>query len=683
MSIPSGLVAFLFSDVEGSTRLWAADSDAMSASLKVHDEILRTQIESFGGYIFTTAGDAFCAAFDKATDAVSAAIAAQKELSAVVWPGPSLKIRMGLNLGEADERGGDYFGPTVNLAARLEAAGHGGQVLISDSLHGSAGLDAVDLGVHPLKDVSDPVRIWQVGGGDFPDLRTTSGGTNLPTPMTRLIGRDEDVRAVRTMLTNNRLVTLAATGGTGGTGKTRLAIAVGDAELPHWRDGVWFVDLAKAGDDNDVAPAIASALGLEIRGTDYASEVARYLAGREVLLIVDNCEHLIDECADVLSEILAGGGTSVVLATSREWLDIDGEHVFQVHPLSVDDPEGAIRLFVDRATSVNPDFVLNDDNLSDVRELCRRVDGVPLAIELAAARSAVLSPADLVAGLEDRFRLLSGGRRRQRRRTLETTIDWSYDLLAPTEQQTFRGLGVFAGSFDLNAAAAVCSTSRAEITDLVEILVIRSLVMSAGEGTGRFRLLETLKAYAEDRLVDAGEALERRGLHADYFLDLVHIEDFQSALNSEHGTHLWPDRPNFALAADWFESAGQWDDLAILLPGIASFDPADAALQAARITRCRSQVADPSLIDLLISAENHLQMITADWVGFIESAREMRRSSNDLIASRGYLALAIPSGRQDPDTAYAVIDKAVERAGTAYAEETLQIASNEGHRRVL
>jgi predicted ATPase/class 3 adenylate cyclase len=490
--VPSGLVTFLFTDVEGSTRLWAADDQATSASLRVHDEVVRREVDRHGGYVFTTAGDSFSVAFQRASEGIGAASDIQRALGEVAWPGPRLQVRMGLHLGEAEERGGDYFGPVVNLAARVAATGHGGQVLLTGAVRAATDVEGIDLGEHRLRDVPEPVRIWQLGSERFPLLRSVGAHSNLPVPASRLFGRDDDVREVRVLLSEHRLVTMLAMGG---SGKTRLAVAVGDAELGDRRDGVWFADLATAIGDGDVGPVVAAALGLEVSTSDYVSKIAGSLSDRQLLLILDNCEHVIDACAELAAAILGAGGSTGILATSREWLDVDGERVYRVRPLDgVDADSPAVRLFADRAVAIAPDFVLDADNLPHVAELCRRLDGLPLAIELAASRVAVMSPETLAAGLDDRFALLSEGRRRRRGRTLEATIDWSYDLLDNEEQEVFRGLGVFSGSFDLPAVAAVCEVPEPEAANIVESLLGRSLVSTSDDGPGRFRLLETIKA---------------------------------------------------------------------------------------------------------------------------------------------------------------------------------------------
>ena len=316
---PSGTVTFLFTDVEGSTRLWAEDEAAMSASLRVHDNELRSAIEAGGGYVFTTAGDSFAAAFARASDAVEASVEAQRRLAAVEWPGPVLRIRMGLHLGEAEERDGDYFGSVVSTAARVEAAGHGGQILITDPVRITAGVDGRELGMHRLRDVAEPMLLFQVGDGDFPPLRADDPWkSNLPVRPTRLLGREDDVAKVRRLLATERLVTLTAVGG---SGKTRLALAVGEAELAHWPGGVWFVDLTAVASDPEVPEAVAGALGLTLRVGDQTAQIIEYLAAQAGLVILDNCEHVIDAVADLADEFLATPGRSALLATSLFWVE--------------------------------------------------------------------------------------------------------------------------------------------------------------------------------------------------------------------------------------------------------------------------------------------------------------------------------------------------------------------------
>ena len=409
---PSGTVTFLFTDVEGSTRLWSAGKEAMSASLLVHDSILRGAIEGNDGYVFTTAGDSFAAAFGRASDAVRAALESQRALTDAVWPGPALKVRMGLHLGEAEERGGDYFGPVVNTAARVEAAGHGGQVLITEPVRIAAGVTEVtDLGVRSLRDVAEPLRLFQLGTDTFASLRVIDPSmSNLPVRPTRLIGREVELGRIRGLLAESRLVTVTAVGG---SGKTRLAIAVGEAELPHRRGGVWFVDLTAVSSGAEVPSAIANGLGLSLTSGDQTQQILTFLADKQALVILDNCEHVIEESAAFVEAFLTTNGPTKILATSREAFDIDGERVVVLGSLATDTGDSpGVRLFVDRASAVHPEFTLTESNAATVSAICGRLDGMPLAIELAAARVTVMNPDELLAGLDDRFQLLSGGRRR-------------------------------------------------------------------------------------------------------------------------------------------------------------------------------------------------------------------------------------------------------------------------------
>ncbi len=660
-AIPSGVVTFLFTDIEGSTRWWVADPDGMAESLRRHDEVVRREIERHAGFVFATGGDGFCAAFGRPSEALSAAEAVQSRLDAVDWPGPELRVRIGVHLGEADERGGDYFGTPVITAARVASAGHGGQVLVTETVRSSAGVDAIDLGPHVLRDVPEPVHVWQLGDGEFPPLRTSTARSNVPSPPTRLLGRDDDVRAVRLMLAEHRLVTLVAIGG---TGKTRLAIAVAEAELAHWRDGVWFVDLAGAAGGADVLHAVAKAIGFEAPSEDRGHAIPGYLAARQSLLVLDNCEHVLDACADLAASVLIAGGRSKVLATSRVWLDIDGERVYHVAPLGTDGPRSpAAKLFADRAVAVAPGFALDDGNTADVSELCRRLDGVPLAIELAASRAGVMTPAQLLGGLDDRFRTLSGGRWRRRQGTLEATVRWSYDQLEADEQRVFRALGVLAGSFDIGAIAAVCELSVPDATDVVEVLYARSLVVSSRESRSRFRLLETLKAYAERQLVEAGEVEVVRERHCMHFTGAARADTLLEAWRLERCIGLLPDVANLLLAADWLETHRRWDDLAEHLFGVAFVSGDEAASMLERLARCRRHLVRQEAIDAVDHAAIFCTMALADWMAYIDATARLRTSPNRPTAAFGYLYLALVTARHAPGEAHSMIDRFADLAG--------------------
>jgi predicted ATPase/class 3 adenylate cyclase len=564
---PTGTVSFLFTDVEGSTRLWAADEEAMSQSLRLHDSVLRDVIETAGGHVFTTAGDSFAAAFSRASDAVRAATEAQAALGRAMWPGPALRVRMGIHMGEAEERNGDYFGTVVNTAARVEAAGHGGQVLITDPVRTMAGVDGLDLGFHRLRDVDEPMALFQVGPGDFPPLRVVNPWlSNLPERPTRLIGREDDVSKVRRLLGSHRLVTLNAVGG---SGKTRLALAVGESELPHRPGGVWFVDLTAVMSDPEVPEAIAGAIGLSLRVGDPVDQVVGYLSEQLALVILDNCEHLVDSVADFAQRFLEVAGKSSLLATSREMLDVEGERIYRVSPLASDSPSSpGVTLFLDRATAIDPEFSITEANAASISALCARLDGLPLAIELAAIQVGVMTPAELLDGLDDRFQLLSGGRRRGRQRTLEATLDWSYDLLDDDSKRVFRSLGVFVDGFDLDAAAAVTGLTRSAMAAMVQSLVAKSLVVRLERGeTSRFSMLESVKAYAEDRLVDTGEAAHARARHLDHFYGVANAHGRVLASEVRLCFGLRHDLSNLTAAFESAAAGGDWTRAAELLGG--------------------------------------------------------------------------------------------------------------------
>jgi predicted ATPase/class 3 adenylate cyclase len=677
---PSGTVTFLFTDVEGSTRLWAADAAAMSSSLLVHDSILREAIEAQGGYVFTTAGDSFAAAFSKASDAVNAAGRIQAGLAEAVWPGPVLRVRIGIHLGEAEERGGDYFGPVVNTTARVEAAGHGGQTLITDTVRVAARAEATDLGVHRLRDVDEPLHLFQVGDGVFPALRVIDNApeTNLPARPNRLIGRAAEVAEARRLLTSHRLVTLSSVGG---SGKTRLAIAVGEEELHHRSGGVWFVDLTSVMHPDEIAAAVASATGLRLTSGDATAQVIAFFADKAALVILDNCEHVIDGCAEFAEAMVTSPGTTAMLATSREALDVDGERVMGLGSLATLDGDGpaggtspAVELFVERAIAIDPGFTMSDDDAPVVAELCTRLDGMPLAIELAAARVTVMSPAELLAGLDDRFNLLSGGRRRQRQRTLEATLDWSYDLLDAEQQRVFRSLGVFVGGFDLDAVVAVAELTRPQALDAVEDLVAKSLVVRVrGGDRSRFILLETLKAYAEDRLVQTDEAASTRNRHAEHFHHLTTGAGRVIAADVRVGERLRSDRSNITAAFDWLASSQRWTDAGeLLLGGLGAYENYGHGTEAlALFDRCVTPLdqVDVELADCLRAAIINTLILLAEFTRVIQVARSLQDSGLPACRVVGSGCLAFISAVISPEVVPGQLDRGRQDLALAHAEQ--------------
>ncbi len=584
-----------------------------------------------------------------------------------------------MHLGEAEERGGDYFGPVVNTTARVEAAGHGGQTVITDTVRVAARIDATDLGVHRLRDVDEPMHLFQIGDGVFPPLRALANApeTNLPARPNRLIGRAAEVAEVRQLLTAHRLVTLSAVGG---SGKTRLAIAVGEEELHHRSGGVWFVDLTSVMNPAEIAAAVAAATGLRLTSGDATSQVVAFFADKAALVILDNCEHVIDGCAEFVEAMLASPGATAMLATSREALDVDGERLMHVGSLTTrdDDTSGtvspAVELFVERATAIDPGFTMTDDDGSIVTELCARLDGMPLAIELAAARVTVMSPAELLAGLDDRFNLLSGGRRRQRQRTLEATLDWSYDLLDAEQQRVFRSLGVFVGGFDLDAVAAVAAMSRPQALDAIEDLVAKSLIVRVREGdTARFTLLETLKAYAEDRLVRTDEAASTRDRHAGHFHGLAAAAGRAIASDVRVGERLRSDRSNLTAAFDWLASNHRWTHAGeLLLGGLGAYENYGHGTEALTLfDRCETPLdqVDVELADCLRAAITNTLILLAEFTRVLEVARLLQGSALPACRVVGSGCLGFILAIRSPDVAARQLERGRQDLALAHAEQ--------------
>jgi predicted ATPase/class 3 adenylate cyclase len=529
--LPSGTVTFLFTDLEGSTRLWEEHPQAMRAALARHDAILREAIESHSGQIVKTTGDGAHAAFAIASDAVEAAIAAQLALGSEAWgdaTGP-LRVRMGVHTGAAEIRDGDYYGTTLNRAARIMSVGHGGQIVVSlatSELVDNSNIGLVDLGEHQLRDLAQPARVFQVCHpdlvADFPPLRSLVVlAGNLPPQVTSFVGRTDELVSVSTALGQSQLVTLT---GMGGVGKTRLALQVAAGVLPRHTDGAWFCELAAAGDPEAMMQVLASNLGVMPRaGMSLGESVVDYLRSKRLLLVLDNCEHLLEAAAEFATAVLRNCAHVTVLATSREALAVPGEQVWPVRPLSIAG-DAAVRLFVERARSARPDFAFDETNGEAVVDICRRLDGIPLAIELAAARVASMVPADIVARLDERFRLLTGSRRGavERHQTLRSAVDWSYSLLDDVTRPVFVRLGVFAGSFDARAAEEIASGDGLVAWDVVDglrELVAKSLVSvdDSVPSSTRYQMLETLRAYARERLDDEGQIDRWRRRHATYY----------------------------------------------------------------------------------------------------------------------------------------------------------------------
>jgi predicted ATPase/class 3 adenylate cyclase len=558
---PSGMVTFLFSDVVGSTRLWARDPDSMAIALRVHDEIFTRVIEESGGHIFSTAGDSFAAAFARASTAVECAEALQRAMAACDWRGgPALAVRIGLHLGETEERNGNYYGLAVSQAARVMAVAHGGQCLLTDGVRDAAGVVTIDLGSHVLRDIEGPVHLNQLGTTAFPPLWSVGAGiVSLPSPRTSLVGREESVEEVRRLVGQHRLVTLV---GVGGCGKTRLAIEAAYREVPTHPGGVWFVDLATITDAGALPGAFANVLELSITPTPAAiDQIAAYLAPREALLVVDNCEQVVDAAAQFLDELLAKAPPIRVIATSRESLDVEGEFTTKVPSLTTGSDNAAVDLFFDRAIAAGAALGGDETTRSLVAEIVKSLDGLPLAIELAAARAESMELAELRRRLDDRFRLLSGGSRlsRQRQATLEGAVQWSYDLLSEAERSMLQTLAVFQGGFATGDVAAIADVPEYEAIDLIHSLVAKSLVDVTRDIRGhvRHRLLETIRLFALARLVTDGRADEIRDRHLEHFYNDPAGDSLENWVSLDVATRTGQEYENFRSAATWAFERGR------------------------------------------------------------------------------------------------------------------------------
>src|SRR5262245_10464673 len=490
VSFPQGTVTFLFTDIEGSTRLLQALGDGYADVLADHRRTLRAEFARHGGVEVDTEGDAFFVAFPKASDALAAAAAVREALA----EGP-IRVRMGLHTGEPTVTEEGYVGIDVHRAARIAAAGHGGQILVSQSTRDLVGADRLrDLGMHRLKDLAAPERLYQLDDDEHPPLKSIDQ-TNLPVQPTPFVGRERELAEVLALLDTHHVVTLT---GPGGSGKTRLALQAAAESVEQYGDGVWFVSLAAVWDPQLIEPTIARVVG----GPD---DLYQFLAGKRTLLVLDNLEQLLPEAADIVARL-----DTRILATSRSRLNIAAEQEFPVQTLPLDD---AAALFTQRARQLEPRFEPN----AVVHRIAERLDGLPLALELAAARVKVLTPGQILERLGRSLDLLTSGAHDapERQRTLRGTVEWSYRLLTAGEQLLFARMAVFTGSFELESAEAVCS---AEL-DALQSLVDKSLLRHSEDG--RFFMLETIKALALEKLSDLADASLLRRRHDDYFLGVA------------------------------------------------------------------------------------------------------------------------------------------------------------------
>jgi predicted ATPase/class 3 adenylate cyclase/DNA-binding CsgD family transcriptional regulator len=679
--LPSGTVTLLLADVEGSTRLWETDSEEMTIAVARLDEAVAEATATHNGArpVEQGEGDSFVIAFARPSHAVACALHLQRA------PLAPTRLRIGLHTGEVQLRDeGNYIGPTINRAARLRDLAHGGQTVLSGTT-GDLVLDRLpegafltDLGSHPLRDLPRPERVLQLCHPDlqneFPPLRTSKAteGTHFPVHLTRFIGREAQSAEVASLLTNQRLVTLT---GAGGVGKTRLAIQVAMQLAPEFNDGARYVDLAPITDPDVVPMTVIRALGLSDQpGRSTMETLTRFIAGRRMLIVLDNCEHLLDAAGDLVTELLSHCQRLTLLATSREPISVPGEATWRVPSLHLADE--AVELFADRARLARPDFAVTADNAATVTEICHRLDGMPLAIELAAARVRALTLAEILDGLRDHFMLLTGGARTavRRQQTLRASVDWSHALLSDSERTLFRRLAAFMGGLDLDAARTVCSGDDMQphqVLDQLTLLVDKSLVVADDvRGRTRYRMLETVRQYAQEKLSDSGEAGQVRTRHRDYYtaraetLAKLHdparwrLAQAEDAIDNLRAAFAWS-RDNgdveHALAltsALW----PLWVARGRLREGLAWFDAAfsvgpEDSVQPATLARA---LADRAGLNAQVGAVNQLD----DARRALDIAREI---GDPELISRA-LASCAGSAAFSPDIARPYVEEAIELA---------------------
>jgi predicted ATPase/class 3 adenylate cyclase/Tfp pilus assembly protein PilF len=597
-TLPSGTLTFLFTDIESSTRLWEQFPDQMRAATMRHDALIESAVGQWRGVVVRPRGegDSRFAAFARATDAVAAADAIQRALFAEPWGMPSpVRVRIALHTGEADLRDGDYYGAAVNRCARLRNVAHGGQTLVSQITYDLTrdalpeGVSLRDLGEHSLKDLKRSEHVYQLIilglPADFPPLGTPESlHANLPAMLTSFIGREREMAEVKRLLTLTRLLTIT---GAGGVGKTRFAVQVAADLLDSCADGVWLIELAPLSNSDLAAQLVANGLGIrEEEGRPLIQTLVDTLRTKSLLLILDNCEHLVQGVAQLAQTLLSGAPKLRILATSREPLGVAGEMAWCIPPLSSPGLHetvalgdltqyDAVKLFLDRAVAVRPDFVINNQNAPAVAQICGRLDGIPLAIELAASRIRVLTAEEIAARLDDLFRLLVNGSPAAlpRQQTLRALIDWSHDLLSESERVLLRRLSVFAGGWTLQAAEEVCSGGSIEaweVLDLLAHLIDKSLVLAeAQDGRQRYRFLETIRQYGWERLAESEETDELAHKHAEHFMRMAE-ESYGELWGPKQGywlTRLEAEHDNLRTALEWTTRGADREEMLLRMAG--------------------------------------------------------------------------------------------------------------------
>ncbi|MEW5809903.1 MAG: LuxR C-terminal-related transcriptional regulator [Actinomycetota bacterium] len=711
-ALPTGTVTLLLADVEGSTRLWESRPAEMTVALARLDDVVVQAVSIHDGVrpVEQGEGDSFVVAFSRATDAVACALQIQCTAPEMI------RLRIGLHTGEVQQRDdGNYAGPVINRTARLRDLAHGGQTLLSGATESMVidqlpdGVWLTELGDHRLRDLPRPERVLQLCHADlqstFPPLRTEADRAqhNFPVHLTRFIGRHDDVADVRQALVAHRLVTLT---GAGGIGKTRLAQHLGLQLAAEFSRGAWFVDLAAINDADSVPVAVARALGLPDQpGRSVLDTLAHSIGAHPMMLVLDNCEHLIDTVASMVTTLLGACPRLVMLTTSRESLGVTGEVIRRVPPLSLTGE--AVELFVDRARRVRPDLSLNAEEVATITDICHRLDGMPLAIELAAARSRSLSLTEIAGGLHDRFRLLTGGARTavRRQQTMRASVEWSYTLLTESEQTLFRRFSVFVGGCDLAAAEAVVSATdidRWQVLDLITLLVDKSLVQTEDRaGTTRYRMLETVRQFASERLAEGGDADTVRGRHCAHYCGIAALLDAASAdIHADRVRAATQEMDNLQAAFVWSRDVGAldramrlasslqpvwlctgrvvqgmaWFDAVLADPDVANTPPevraralANSAILAAHVVDLEffsqakqslalaREVGDEALLARALTACGSIAAFDPDLaLPYLTEAETLTRSAGDLVSLGQILAFAsyaAVSGAGDPTAA--------------------------------
>ena len=729
--LPTGTVTLLLADVEGSTRLWETQPDATKAAVERLDQTLSDAVAAHHGVrpVEQGEGDSFVIAFARAADAVGCALELQRASLAPI------KLRIGLHTGDVQLRDeGNYIGPTINRTARLRDLAHGGQTVLSGATEPLVidqlpeGVTLADLGTHPLRDLPRPERVVQLCHpdlhNDFPPLRTANAvaADRLPAQLTSFIGRQSQIKDIREALGENRLVTLT---GAGGAGKTRLAIQVAAIMATEFADGIWYVDLAPLTDPDVVPVTVARALGLPDQpGQPTTDVLRRFIRDRQMLMLLDNCEHLLDASAELINNLMASCPALTLLTTSREPIGVAGEMSWRVPSLSLADE--AIELFGDRARRTRPEFRVTAANADTVTEICRRLDGLPLAIELAAARVRALSPSEILHSLRDTFRLLTGGARTavRRQQTLRASVDWSHELLSDPEQILFRRLAVFFGGFDLDAAQALSGEAgeveRYQVLDQLTLLVDKSLVVAEETRQGtRYRLLETVRQYAQEKLHESREGDQVRARHRDYYTAMVALLDAPARADHERridqaGTEIDNLRAAFAWSRDgsdndlaltlassllplWLSRGLMQEGLNWLLAALADADRDGIATPAAQVRASVCRVVLESFRGVTVDLD-HAQATLAEARGLGDPALVARaltscacRAADDRQSSVAYFTEAAGLARDIGDSwwlgqtlaleaVYALLFGEPVIAGEVAAEEALRIADRIGDR---